>query len=128
MDQDTQPKLNSEHIDIIISIWSFLAKNALGIASVIFGITAKVYIIRRQAKRVTRNQCLISVFMAGMAGVIAWYVVSDLPLKDFWKAIISGYLPIIVEPITLRVIIWIDPIIDEIGKTLKAWIHKQNKN
>ncbi len=127
MDQNTTPKINNDHVEILSSIWAFIVKNGLGIASVVFGVTAKVYIIRRQAKRVTRNQCLISVFMAGLAGVIGWYLVSEMPLKDFWKAIICGYLPIVIEPLTLRLIVWIDPLIDEIGKTLKSWIKRQNK-
>ena len=125
MDKDTTPSINGEQIDLLATIWAFLVKNALGIMSVIFGVTAKVYIIRRQARRVTRNQCLLAVFMAGMAGMIGWYLVSALKLENYWKAIICGYLPIISETVTLRIILWIDPIVDSIGKALKKNINKE---
>ena len=113
--------------DIIAIIFSFLAKNLLGIMSVIFGVTAKVYLINRVAKRVTRNQCLTSILFSGLAGTIAWYVVSGLTIQDSTKAVICGFLPIVIEPLMLRIIIWINPLIDEVGNLLKRLISKKGE-
>ena len=117
----------NDHIDwggVILSIIQFVVKNILGILSVMFGIVAKVYIVRRQSKRISKWQCVFSVFMSGLAGTIAYCAVSGMGIAVWQKATITGFTPIVIEPVVLRTLIWIDPIIDSIGKALKKLINK----
>lgn len=109
---------------VLLSIVQFIVKNILGILSVMFGIVAKVYIVRRQAKRISKWQCIFSVIMSGLAGTIAYCAVGDMTISVWQKATITGFTPIVIEPVVLRVLIWIDPIIDSIGKLLKKLINK----
>ena len=83
--------------------------------------------IKRQAKRVKPSQCYIAVFLAGMAGSIAWYVVKDTTIPDYQKAAICGFTSIVIEPVSLRVVLWVDPIVDAIGAAIKRFFTKQNK-
>jgi len=120
------PQSNSLY-DMIEVVFSFIAKNILGIMSIFFGVTTKIYMVRRQAKRVTPTQCWLSVLLSGVAGTIAWFVVGGTALPDYQKAVICGFAPIVIEPITLRVVLWVDPIVDAIGAAIKRFFTKQNK-
>lgn len=121
---NTQTNNILEYIDVVLT---FIAKHALGFLSIIFGVTTKIYMVKRQAKRVTALQCWLSVILSGMSGTIAWYVVEGTSLPDYQKAVICGFAPIVIEPIVLRVVLWVDPIIDEIGHAIKRFFTKQNK-
>ena len=120
------PQSNS-FFDIVDVVFSFIAKNILGIMSIFFGVTTKIYMVRRQAKRVTPTQCWLSLLLSGVAGTIAWFVVGGTALPDYQKAVICGFAPIVIEPITLRVVLWVDPIVDAIGAAIKRFFTKQNK-
>ncbi len=111
-------------IEVVIS---FIIKNLLGIMSILFGVTTKIYMLRRQAKRVTHSQCRLSVLIAGSAGTLAWYVTKDTSLMDYQKAVICGFAPFVIEPIAIRVVLWVDPIIDAIMTAIKRFFTKQNK-
>ena len=113
--------------DMIEVVISFIMKNILGIMSILFGVTTKIYMVRRRAKRVTPTQCWLSVLISGIAGTLAWYVVGGTELPDYQKAVICGFAPIVIEPITLRVVLWVDPIIDAIMTSIKRFFTKRNK-
>jgi hypothetical protein len=118
---------NNFILEFLETLLGFIFKNLLGIASVIFGVTTKIYMIKRQAKRVKPSQCYTAVFVAGIAGSIAWYIVNDAGLPEYQQAVICGFTPIIIEPVSLRVVIWVDPIVDAIGAAIKRFFTKQNK-
>ena len=124
---EPQPQTNSGLMDFIDVVITFFAKNLLGILSILFGVTTKIYMVRRHAKRVTPSQCWLSVFLSGTAGTVAWYVVSAASIPDYQKAVICGFAPIVIEPIVLRVVLWVDPIVDSIGASIKRFFTKQNK-
>lgn len=111
-------------IEVVIS---FIMKNLLGILSIFFGVTTKIYMVRRQAKRVTPTQCWLSVLLSGVAGTIAWFVVGGTSLPDYQKAVICGFAPIVIEPITLRVVLWVDPIVDAIMNAIKRFFTQKSK-
>ena len=119
--------VNNEDISAMAVVWKFLVKNFLGILSVIFGVTMKVHLLRGKMNRMSKWQCRVAVFIAGLSGAITWYLVKELPVRDFYKAIITGYIPIVIEPITIRCIVWIDPIIDEAAKTIKKYIKTKSE-
>jgi hypothetical protein len=118
---------NNYLVELLETFFGFVFKNLLGIASIVFGVTTKIYMIRRQAKRVKKSQCYVAVFIAGMAGTIAWYIVNDAHLPGYQQAVICGFTPIIIEPVSLRVVLWVDPIVDAIGAAIKRFFTKQNK-
>ena len=92
-----------------------------------FGVVAKVYIVRREWKRVSKWQCRLSVFFSGLAGSIAYIAVHDSSMGMHYKAVVVGFMPIIVEPVMMRLLLWIDPIIDSIGKAIKETITRKAK-
>lgn len=110
---------------LIYMTFQFLAKNLLGLLAIMFGVVTKVYIIRKEYKRITKWQCRLSVFISGLAGTIAYIVIMDLNISTIQKAIIVGFMPVIIEPIFLRVLVWINPIIDSLGNLFKTKIDKQ---
>jgi hypothetical protein len=118
---------NNYLVELLETFFGFIVKNLLGIASIVFGVTTKIYMIRRQAKRVKPSQCYVAVFLAGMAGTIAWFIVNDAGMPGYQQAVICGFTPIIIEPVSLRVVIWVDPIVDAIGAAIKRFFTKQNK-
>lgn len=48
-------------------------------------------------------------------------------MLDWKKAVIVGFMPIVVEPIMTRILIWINPIIDSIGEFIKSKIKNKNE-
>jgi hypothetical protein len=118
---------NNYLVELLETFFGFIVKNLLGIASIVFGVTTKIYMIRRQAKRVKPSQCYVAVFLAGMAGTIAWFIVNDAGMPGYQQAVICGFTPIIIEPVSLRVVLWVDPIVDAIGAAIKRFFTKQNK-
>lgn len=110
---------------LIYMTFQFLAQNLLGLLAIMFGVVTKVYIIRKEYKRITKWKCRLSVFISGLAGTIAYIVIMDLSISTIQKAIIVGFMPVIIEPIFLRVLVWINPIIDSLGNLFKTKIDKQ---
>lgn len=87
----------------------------------------KVYVIRKEYRRVSKWQCRISVFFSGLGGTITYMVLKDVDMLDWKKAVIVGFMPIVVEPIMTRILIWINPIIDSIGEFIKSKIKNKNE-
>jgi len=110
---------------LIYIAFNFIAKNVLGLLSIMFGVVTKVYIIRKEYKRISKWQCRSSVFISGLAGAIAYITIKDLTISEIQKAIIVGFMPVIIEPIFLRVLVWINPIIDALGNLFKSKIEKK---
>jgi hypothetical protein len=105
----------------------FVTKHILGLLSIMFGVVAKVYVIRKEYRRIGKWQCRISVFFSGLSGTIAYMVLIDVDMIDWKKAVIIGFMPIVVEPIMTRILIWINPIIDSIGEFIKSKIKNKNE-
>ena len=118
---------NLDLIDVGTAICNFIVKHLLGLASIMFGVVAKVYIVRKDWKRVSKWQCRFSVFMSGLAGSVTYLALCDTNMDTRYKAIIVGFMPIIVEPVMMRILMWVDPIIDSIGKALKGFITRKSK-
>lgn len=112
-------------LDYIYFFFQFLVKNLLGVLSILFGVVTKVYIIRKEYKRIGKWQYRLSVIIAGLAGTIAYVVVKDLLISEKQKAIIVGFCGVLVEPVILRVLVWVNPIIDSIGNLFKKKIDKE---
>lgn len=126
MDQ-TPKQYDHESLTIGGEITAALLKNILLIVGILFGVTVKYYIINKSAVKIKPLMCWLSIFIAGLAGSIAFLLVKDLNIHPLYKAIACGYSPIVIEPLTLRIILWINPIVDEIGKAIKSFIKKQSK-
>lgn len=92
-----------------------------------FGVVAKVYIVRKDYKRISKWQCRISVFFSGLSGTIAYLGLIDVEMMDVKKAVIVGFMPIVVEPIMTRLLVWINPIIDEVGDLVKNYLSSKKK-
>lgn len=113
--------------EYLLIAFKFLSKHLLGLLSIIFGVVTKVYIIRKEWKRISRWQCFMGVFIAGLAGTISYLLVQDMDIGNTQKAIIVGFTPICVEPIITRTLIWINPLIDSIGKAFQRNIDKNKE-
>lgn len=121
---------NKDHIDVLdvcMTILNFILKHILGLLSIMFGVVAKVYIVRKEYKRITKWQCRLSVFFSGLSGTITYMALVNVNMVDWKKAFIVGFMPIIVEPIMTRMLIWINPIIDEIGNFIKSYFKSKSK-
>lgn len=113
--------------EILLLTFKFLTKHILGLLSIMFGVVAKVYVIRKGYKRISKWQCRISVFFSGLGGTIAYMVLKDIDMIDWKKAVIIGFMPIVVEPIMTRLLIWVNPIIDELGELVKNFLNSKKK-
>lgn len=110
MDQPTRH--NPELTDYFLVVMNFILKHILWLASVTFGVVAKVYIVRKEYRRISKLECRLTVFFSGLAGSIAYLVIHKSSMDDMYKAIIVGFTPIIVEPVMMRMLIWVNPMID----------------
>ena len=120
---------NDQHYgiaEILYITFKFVTKHILGLLSIMFGVVAKVYVIRKEYRRVSKWQCRISVFFSGLGGTITYMSLKDVDMLDWKKAVIVGYMPIVVEPIMTRILIWINPIIDSVGEFIKSKIKNKN--
>lgn len=125
MDINPSNHNNYTFADLIVIVFNFLAKNILGILSIMFGVVTKVYIIRKEYKRIGKWQCRLSVFISGLAGAISYIVIKDISITEIQKAVIVGFMPVIIEPVVLRVLVWINPLIDSLGNLFKNKIEKK---
>ena len=119
---------NRPHPDlftIINILFNFFVKHILGLSAILFGVVAKVYIVRREWKRVSKWQCRMSVFFSGLAGSVTYMALINSPMSDMYKAIIIGFMPIVVEPIMMRTLIWVNPIVDGFGNFIKEMVSKK---
>ena len=119
---------NRPHPDlftIINILFNFFVKHILGLSAILFGVVAKVYIVRREWKRVSKWQCRMSVFFSGLAGSVTYMALINSPMSDMYKAIIIGFMPIVVEPIMMRTLIWVNPIVDGLGNFIKEMVSKK---
>ena len=120
---------NDQHYgiaEILYITFKFATKHILGLLSIMFGVVAKVYVIRKEYRRVSKWQCRISVFFSGLGGTITYMTLKDVDMIDWKKAVIVGFMPIVVEPIMTRILIWINPIIDSVGEFIKSKIKNKN--
>ena len=121
---------NDQHYGIAEMLYislKFVTKHILGLLSIMFGVVAKVYVIRKEYRRVSKWQCRISVLFSGLGGTITYMALKDVDMLDWKKAVIVGFMPIVVEPIMTRILIWINPIIDSVGEFIKSKIKNKNE-
>ena len=67
----------------------------------------------------------MSVFFSGLAGSVTYMALINSPMSDMYKAIIIGFMPIVVEPIMMRTLIWVNPIVDGFGNFIKEMVSKK---
>jgi len=123
---EMNPRPNYDLTDVFLMMMNFVVKHILGLASITFGVVAKVYMVRKEWRRVSKWECRLSVFFSGLAGSIAYMVLQSSLIDDMYKAIIVGFTPIIVEPVMMRVLIWINPMIDTIFTWAKEFFTKKD--
>lgn len=126
MDANPQ-RPNFDLIELLYGLWLAIVKHAMGIGLILFGTVAKVYIVKKEYRRVSRSKCWLSIIFSGIAGTITYSVLYDSPMQIHYKAVIIGFMPVMVEPVMMRILIWVNPIIDAIGTWLKELISKKSQ-
>jgi len=111
---DSTPNEDSfNFLTVLLSAFKIISKNLLGLLSITFGVVTRVYIIRKGIKRISKWQCRLSVFISIIAGMIAYLLVQDLDIKSVQKGIIVSCTPVFIEPIIMRLLLWVNPLIDD---------------
>lgn len=126
MDNQNPTHHSYDVVDYLLTIANFVVKHLLGLASITFGVVAKVYMVRKEYRRISPLECRLSVFFSGLAGSISYMVLHDSPMDDMYKSIIVGFTPIIVEPVMMRMLIWVNPMIDTIFTWAREMFTKTN--
>jgi hypothetical protein len=124
---ETPPKISHEIAEILWSIFDFIVRNLFGILATMAGIAYQIYQMTGRTRRLTKMQCVASVFMWFIASFAIVVGLSDSEMNRYVYGLVCWLAPVIVRPIADTVSVNASPITEKIIKALgNLFVNKVN--
>jgi hypothetical protein len=128
---ETPQKVNHEIADFLWGVAEFIIRNLFGVLSALAGIAYQIYQMSGRAKRMTKVQCIVSVFMWFVASLAIVIGLEGVGINKLFYGLICWATPIIVKPVADTLSVKASPftekVIKSFEKILEGWTNR-NKN
>jgi len=125
---ETPPKVSHEVSEILWSIFDFFIRNIFGILSALAGIAYQIYQMSVRTRRMTKIQCVTSVFMWIIASFAIVVGLSNSDINKLFYGLICWMTPIIIKPVADTVSIKASPFTEKVIKNLERFMETKIKN
>lgn len=126
---ETPPKISHEISEFLWNIFEFFVRNLFGVMSALAGIAYQIYQLSGNMKRMTRTQCVTSIFMWFFISGAVVIGLENAGINRLFYGLICWLAPIVMKPIADTVSIKISPftesVIKSIEKLLKSKLKKE---
>ena len=97
------------------------------VATFIFAMVAKIHVILKYRKRMTKLQCFVETTLTGIGSSIAIYALTKMNLQTWLFCFLGGFSGLVISPIANTISEQINPVLDLIVQRLKQWIKTYKK-
>lgn len=125
---ETPQKVNHEISNFLWDIAEFIIRNLFGVLSALAGIAYQIYQMSGRTKRMTRVQCITSVFMWFIASMAIVIGLEGVGINKLFYGLICWATPIIIKPVADTVSVKASPftekVIKSLEKIMESWTNK----
>lgn len=107
--------------------FDFILRNLFGILSTLVGFAYQIYQMSGRTRRMTKWQCISSVFMWLIASIAIVIGLEDANINKLFYGFICWLTPIVVKPIADTASIRISPLTDKVFNSLEKLIDSYTK-
>jgi len=127
---ETPQKVDHQITDFLWNIAEFIIRNLFGVLSALAGIAYQIYQMSGRTRRMTRVQCITSVFMWFVASMAIVIGLEGVGINKLFYGLICWATPIIVKPVADTLSVKASPFTEKVIKSgekiLDSWT-KKNK-
>ena len=124
---DTPPKINHEVSEVAWQLFDFIIRNLFGILSAMAGVAYQIYQMSGRTTRMTKMQCIMSVFMWLIASLAIVVGLSNSDIHKLFYGLICWLTPITVKPIADTFSVKASPFTEKIIKALESLVESKIK-
>lgn len=124
---ETPPKVNHEIHNLLWDIAEFIVRNLFGVLSALAGIAYQIYQMSGCTRRMSKLQCVTSVFMWFIASMAIVIGLEGMGINKLFYGLICWATPIIVKPIADTLSIKASPVTEKIIKGFEKFIDSYTK-
>lgn len=124
---ETPQKVDHQIADILWDIAEFIARNLFGVLSAMAGIAYQIYQMSGKTRRMSKVQCVTSVFMWIIASMAIVIGMEGVGINKLFYGLICWATPIIVKPIADTLSIEASPVTEKIIKGFEKFIDSYTK-
>ena len=117
---ETPPKVNHEIHNLLWDVAEFIIRNLFGVLSALAGIAYQIYQMSGRTRRMSKLQCITSVFMWFIASMAIVIGLEGMGINKLFYGLICWATPIIVKPIADTLSIKASPVTEKIIKGFAA--------
>lgn len=125
---ETPQKVNHEISNFLWDIAEFIIRNLFGVLSALAGIAYQIYQMSGRTRRMTRVQCITSVFMWFVASLAIVIGLEGVGINKLFYGLICWATPIIVKPVADTLSVKASPFTEKVIKSgekiLDSWTNK----
>ena len=125
---ETPQKVNHEISNFLWDIAEFIIRNLFGVLSALAGIAYQIYQMSGRTRRMTRVQCITSVFMWFVASMAIVIGLEGVGINKLFYGLICWATPIIVKPVADTLSVKASPVTEKVIKScekiLEGWTNK----
>lgn len=125
---ETPQKVNHEISNFLWDIAEFIIRNLFGVLSALAGIAYQIYQMSGRTRRMTRVQCITSVFMWFVASMAIVIGLEGVGINKLFYGLICWATPIIVKPVADTLSVKASPFTEKVIKSgekiLDSWTNK----
>lgn len=125
---ETNPKVPHEIAEFFWSILEFIIRNLFGVMSALAGIAYQIYQISGKFRKMTKVQCVMSVFMWFFASIAIVVGLEGAGINKLFYGLICWLAPIVMKPIADTVSISASPFTEKLIKALEKLVNSKIKN
>ena len=126
---ETPQKVDHQIADILWDIAEFIVRNLFGVLSAMAGIAYQIYQMSGKTRRMSKVQCVTSVFMWIIASMAIVIGMEGVGINKLFYGLICWATPIIVKPIADTLSIEASPVTEKVIKSLEKLLESwTNKN
>jgi len=125
---ETPQKVDHQIADILWDIAEFIVRNLFGVLSAMAGIAYQIYQMSGKTRRMSKIQCVTSVFMWFIASMAIVIGLEGAGINKLFYGLICWLAPIVVKPIADTVSVKASPFTEKLirsgEKLLDSWANK----
>ena len=125
---ETPPKVNHEFQDLLWDVAEFIIRNLFGVLSALAGIAYQIYQMSGRTRRMSKLQCVTSVFMWFIASMAIVIGLEGMGINKLFYGLVCWMTPLVIKPVADAISIRATPFTEKLISSLEKLLQSKIKN
>lgn len=125
---ETPPKVNHEIHNLLWDIAEFIVRNLFGVLSALAGIAYQIYQMSGRTRRMSKLQCVTSVFMWFIASMAIVIGLEGMGINKLFYGLVCWSTPLVIKPVADAISVRASPFTEKLITALEKLLQSKIKN